>query len=108
MLIRGVKPARYPLMVQKRVQNEGGLAATLRFCTTQAVFAPLRSDLQDWKGGVVCKACQHFTYGVDQQCHVTVRCNLRQEQLQQGQHLKKRCKLWSSSLEIRIEGLLST
>ena len=25
-------------------------------------------------------------------------CNLRQKQLQQGQHLKKRCKLWSPHL----------
>ena len=24
-----------------------------------------------------------------------VGCNLRQKQLQQGQHLKKRCKLWA-------------
>ena len=26
-------------------------------------------DLQNWKGGVVCMTCQHFTYGVDQHCH---------------------------------------
>ena len=52
-------------------------------------------DLQNWKGGVVCMACQHFTYGVDQHCHTMVGCNLRQKQLQQGQHLKKRCKLWA-------------
>ena len=39
--------------------------------------------------------CQHFTYGVDQHCHTMVACNLRQKQLQQGQHLKKRCKLWA-------------
>ena len=32
--------------------------------------------------------CQHFTYGVDQHCHAMVACNLRQKQLQQGQHLK--------------------
>ena len=24
-----------------------------------------------------------------------VGCNLRQKQLQQGEHLKKRCKLWA-------------
>ena len=52
-------------------------------------------DLQNWKGGVVCMTCQHFTYGVDQHCHTMVGCNLRQKQLQQGQHLKKRCKLWA-------------
>ena len=52
-------------------------------------------DLQKWKGGVICMICQHFTYGVDQHCHTMVGCNLRQKQLQQGQHLKKRCKLWA-------------
>ena len=52
-------------------------------------------DLQGWKGGVVCMTCQHFVYGVDQHCHTMVGCNLRQKQLQQGQHLKKRCKLWA-------------
>ena len=54
-------------------------------------------DLQNWKGGVVCMTCQHFTYGVDQHCHTMVGCNLRQRQLAQGDHLKKSCKLWSSS-----------
>ena len=34
------------------------------------------------------------------------RCDLVQKQLQQGQHLKKRCKLWSSALEIKAERLL--
>ena len=48
-------------------------------------------ELQNWKGGVVCMTCQHFIYGVDQHCHTMVGCNLRQKQLQQGQHLKKRC-----------------
>ena len=52
-------------------------------------------DLQNWKGGVVCMTCHHFTYGVDQHCHTVVGCNLRQRQLQQWQHLKKRCKLWA-------------
>ena len=31
-------------------------------------------DLQNWKGGVVCMTCQHFTYGVDQHCHTMVGC----------------------------------
>ena len=52
-------------------------------------------ELQGWKGGVVCMTCQHFTYGVDQHCHTMVGCSLRQKQLQQGEHLKKRCKLWA-------------
>ena len=51
-------------------------------------------DLQNWKGGVVCMTCQHFTYGVDQHCNTMLGCNLGQKQLQQGEHLKKRCKLW--------------
>lgn len=39
--------------------------------------------------------CQHFTHGVDQHCHTLLGCTLRQKQLQQGQHLKKRCKPWA-------------
>ena len=39
--------------------------------------------------------CRQFIYGVDQHCHTMVGCNLRQKQLQQGEHLKKRCKLCS-------------
>ena len=52
-------------------------------------------DLQGWKGGVVCMTCQHFAYGVDQHCRTVVGCNLRQKQLQQGEHLNKRRKLWA-------------
>jgi len=44
--IRGANPSRYPLMVQKRVQNEGGLTTTLRFCATQARPA----GLEGWRG----------------------------------------------------------
>ena len=46
--------------------------------------------------------CQHFTYGVDQHCHTMVGCNLRQKQLQQGQHLKKRCKLWAPTWQKEV------
>ena len=52
-------------------------------------------ELQGWKGGCVCITCQHFTYGVDQHCHTLLGCNLRQQQLQRGEHLKKKCKLWA-------------
>ena len=38
---------------------------------------------------------QHFVYGVDRHCHTVLACNLRQKQLQQGEHLKKRCQLWA-------------
>ena len=49
------------------------------------------------------KTCQHFTYGVDQHCHTMVCCNLRQKQLQQGEHLKKRCKLWAPTWQKEVE-----
>ena len=53
------------------------------------------TELQGCKGACICMACQHFTYGVDQHCHTLLGCTLRQKQLQQGQHLKKKCKLWA-------------
>ena len=46
--------------------------------------------------------CQHFVYGVDQHCHTMVGCNLRQKQLQQGEHLKKRCKLWAPTWQKEV------
>ena len=46
--------------------------------------------------------CQHFTYGVDQHCHTMVGCNLRQKQLQQGEHQKKRCKLWAPTWQKEV------
>ena len=63
-------------------------------------------DLQGWKGGVVCMTCQHFAYGVDRHCHTVLACNLRQRQLAQGDHLKKRCKLWRQRGVLRLVGLL--
>ena len=50
----------------------------------------------------VCITCQHFGYGVDSQCHTLLGCNLRQGQLQQGQHLKKRCKLWAPTWQKEV------
>jgi hypothetical protein len=38
----------------------------------------------------------------DQHCHTMVGCNLRQKQLQQGQHLKKRCKLWAPTWQKEV------
>ncbi len=38
---------------------------------------------------------QHCTYGEDQHCHTLLGCTLKQKQLQQGQHLNKKCKLWA-------------
>ena len=59
-------------------------------------------ELEGWKGGVVCMTCQHFTYGVDQHCHTLVGCSLRKRQLQQGEHLKKRCKRWVSTWQTQV------
>ena len=59
-------------------------------------------ELQGWKGGCVCITCQHFTYGVDQHCHTLLGCNLRQQQLQQGEHLKKKCKLWAPTWQKQV------
>ena len=59
-------------------------------------------DLKGWKGGMVCKTCQHFAYGVDKRCHTMVGCNLRQKQLQQGEDLKKRCKFWAPTWQKQV------
>lgn len=52
-------------------------------------------QLQGWKGRQVCITCKHFTYGVDGHCRTFPACNLRRGQLQQGEHLLKRCEYWS-------------
>ena len=52
-------------------------------------------ELQNWKGARICLTCQHFAYGVVAHCRTMVACNLRQQQLQQGDHLIKRCRHWS-------------
>ena len=46
--------------------------------------------------------CRHFAHGTDAhgadaQCHVLLGCNIRQMQVQHGDHLKKRCQLWAPS-----------
>ena len=46
-------------------------------------------ELQGWKGAYICMTCQHFAYGVDRHCHTLVGCNLRQRQLQQGEHITR-------------------
>ncbi len=52
-------------------------------------------ELEGWKGSRICLTCQHFTYGVDAHCRTLLACNIRRQQLQQGQHLTKTCKLWA-------------
>ena len=61
-------------------------------------------ELQGWKGERICMTCQHFTYGIDQQCHTDLGCNLRRGQLQQGEHLTKQCKYWSSVSDMETGG----
>jgi hypothetical protein len=46
--------------------------------------------------------CQHFAYGVDQHCHTLVGCTLRQKQLQQGEHLTKRCQQWAPTWQMKV------
>ena len=65
--------------------------------STNAIFRTEKKG-----GGVVCMTCQHFTYGVDQLCHMMVGCDLRQKQLKQGEHLKKRCKLWAPTWQKEV------
>ena len=59
-------------------------------------------DLEGWKGSKVCMTCQHFSYGVDRHCHTLVGCNLRQQQLQQGEHLTKRCQQWAPTWQKEV------
>ena len=59
-------------------------------------------DLQGWKGGCVCMTCQHFAYATDAHCHTMLGCNIRQRQLQQGDHLKKKCKLWAPTWQKEV------
>ena len=55
--------------------------------------------LQSWKGQRICITCQHFTYGVDTSCRTILGCNLRRQQLQQAEHLLKRCHHWSTLVD---------
>ena len=48
---------------------------------------------------------QDWDHRVDQHCHTIVGCNLRQKQLQQAQHPKKRCKLWAPTWHKEMVGL---
>ena len=61
-------------------------------------------ELQGWKGERICMTCQHFTYGVGQHCCTVLGCNLRRGQLQQGEHLTKQCKYWSSVSDMETGG----
>ena len=61
-------------------------------------------ELQNWKGNRICITCQLFTYGVDPQCRTILGCKLKSQQLQQGEHLLKRCEHWSSVVDLPIAG----
>jgi hypothetical protein len=52
-------------------------------------------ELVSFTGSKACMTCSHFTYGVDGHCRTLVACNLKRQQLQQGEHLVKQCKYWS-------------
>ena len=54
-------------------------------------------ELQGWKCGCACITSQHFTNGVDHYCYTLSGCNLKQPQLQQVEHLKRKCKLWAAT-----------
>lgn len=53
-------------------------------------------ELVSFKANQACASCSHFTYGVDAHCRTLVACQLRQQQLQQGQHLTKQCRHWAA------------
>ena len=59
-------------------------------------------ELQGWKGNCVYITCKHFTYGAEQHFHTPLGCNLRQQQLQQGEHPKKKCKLWAPTWQKEV------
>ncbi len=59
-------------------------------------------ELSNCRCSSVCVACQHFRHGVDQHCRTLVGCNIRQKQLQQGQHLIKTCKLWAPTWQSTV------
>ena len=52
--------------------------------------------------------CQHFTYCVDKHCCSMVGCNLRQKQLHQDRHLKKRCNLWARAWQKEVDVTLQS
>ena len=49
-------------------------------------------ELKGWRRAQVCMTCQHFAYWVDQHFHTLVGWNFRQKQLEQGEHLTRRCR----------------
>ena len=60
-------------------------------------------NLQNLKGGAACMTCQHFIYRINQHRNTMLGPNLWQKQLNQGQHLKKRCKLWAPTQQKEME-----
>ena len=73
------------------------------YCTQEGFDVEEEWDFMDGlrqtRSSCVCITCQQLTYGVDQHCHTLLGCNLRQQQLQQGEHLKKKCKLWAPTCQ---------
>ena len=52
-------------------------------------------ELLSFRGSEACMTCQHFTHGVDAHCHTLLACRLRQQRLADGEHLTRRCRLWT-------------
>ena len=50
----------------------------------------------------VCVSCVHFAHGVDSHCRTLVACQLHRGQLQQGDHLTRRCEHWKWAAEAAI------
>ena len=48
-------------------------------------------ELQNRRGERICITWQLFSYGADSSYRKILGCNLRRQQLQQGEHLLKRC-----------------
>ena len=62
-------------------------------------------ELVNWKGNRVCMTFHHFAYGVDGHCRALVACNLRKQQLQQGEHLAMCCQRWAPVQEKELVAL---
>ncbi len=46
----------------------------------------------------VCITCQYFGYASDQACRTILTCKIQQRLIPNGDHLLKRCPLWTRPL----------
>ena len=73
-------------------------------CVLEMEVGCIDDEAAELKGDRICITCQHLTYGVDLQCRTILGCKLKRQQLQQGEHLLKRCEHWSTLLDQSIAG----